>query len=77
MENLEKTQKEFLVVQIIMSKQEINVGTTHQYWDNIIRKVKANNIEEAVGKFMINTQNVYAIQRLNPVAYELSQVLSL
>ena len=58
-------------------KQEINVETKHQYWENKIRKEKANNIEEAVGKFMINTQNVYAIQRLNPIAYELSQVLSL
>ena len=77
MENLETNQKEFLVVQIVMSKQEINVGTTNQYWDNIIRKVKANNIEEAIGKFMINTQNIFAVQRLNPVAYELSQVLSL
>ncbi len=70
-------QKEFLVTQIVMSKQEVTVGVTNQYWDSIIRKVKANNIEEAIGKFMIDTQKIFAIQRLNPVAYELSQILSL
>ena len=74
MSNQESNKQTFLVVQIIMARQEIKLGQTNQFWDTIIRQINANNIEEAVGKFMINTQDIFAVQRLNPIAYELSRI---
>lgn len=55
-----------------MVKQELVNNNNMVYWDTVVRRVKANTQEEAIGKFVVSTNDVVSIQKLNIVCIELS-----
>lgn len=66
---------EFLVVQTILEKQEVvNYITLSNTWANIIRKVIASNKEEALGKFLLKTKHIPAVEKLDPEILELNHL---
>lgn len=67
-----KRMKDFIVYQQIMVKQELVNNNNMVYWDTVVRRVKANTQEEAIGKFVVSTNDVVSIQKLNIVCIELS-----
>lgn len=70
--------KNFIVVQTILSRiDRPNAYTQNNNWDNIIRTVKAKTTEEALGRFIIETQNVKAVEKLSPQIAELDNIITL
>ena len=46
--------------------------------ENVIRRVKATNQAEAIGKFLLNTANVKCDKRIEPItAFELDRLLTI
>lgn len=69
-----KRMKDFIVYQQIMVKQELVNNNNMVYWDIVVRRVKANTQEEAIGKFVISTNDVVSIQKLTIICIELSML---
>lgn len=69
-----KRMKDFIVYQQIMVKQELVNNNNMVYWDIVVRRVKANTQEEAIGKFVIYTNDVVSIQKLTIICIELSML---
>lgn len=66
--------KTFIVSQVFVEKEEnkgyqnyISVGVT-------IRKIKAKNESEAIGKFILNTNDIIVKQKLTPECVEFKKL---
>ena len=57
--------KTYIIVQTIITKEEVVGLTKTTNVENVIRQVYANSEEEAIGKFVIGTQDIKAIKRLD------------
>ncbi len=57
----------YLCSVVILMKRENVAGATKQYFSTIIRGVNAQSKEEAIGKFLINIQNIERVETLFPV----------
>jgi len=69
---------EFLVTQIILDEVEKrNACTQIQKFNSVSRVVLAANKEEALGRFILETANVIAIQKLDPQVDVLADVIRL
>ena len=68
--------KHFIVIQTIVEKEEIIDGNLNTIISNIVRQIKAESREAAIGKFVIATQELKALKKLNIECYDLSTLLS-
>ena len=62
---------EFIVAQAILEKQEGN----NVWLGLILRRVIAEKKEEAIGKFVLNTQDIKAHKKMDIECYEFSKNL--
>jgi hypothetical protein len=67
----------FIIVQTILARQEQNGATINNYWENIIRQVDAKDKESAIGKFVIQTADIKAEERLNIECIKLKELAAL
>lgn len=65
---------EFIITQTILVSQQHNENEITNNWDIIIRKVKANNESEAIGKFIINTSQIKAKEKLSVACIDLKHL---
>jgi len=69
---------DYLVVQTVLSSIERpSAFIQTNKWSNIIRVVKAKSKEEALGRFMIETQGIIAVEKLNPEINILNDIIRL
>jgi len=70
------SKKTFVVVQPIVNKSETIGNNNYIELGSITRLVEANNKEEAIGKFIIQTENECkgCKQKLNPTCVELNEI---
>jgi len=69
---------DYLIVQTILTSiDRPNNYTQVNNWNNIIRVVPAKTKEEALGRFVIETQNIAAVERLNPEINILNDIIRL
>ena len=67
----------YLCSQQYVQKQEI-VGNNNNVEINvIIRKVKAKSKEEAIGKFIMGTQKIDAVKKLDVECFLMNELLTL
>lgn len=62
----------YIIVQTILTKQEIYGTTINNFWENIIRKVEAKDQDTAIGKFVVQTNDIKAEEKLGIECIELS-----
>jgi hypothetical protein len=65
--------KTFIIFQMLVD----NIRNHNAEMSIIIRKVDANSREEAIGKFVIETESIQAFKKLNIQCIELSDLKSL
>ena len=69
--------KRFLCYQpVVASKASKGIDTTINI-DLIIRNVGAKNKEEAIGKFILKTKCIEALEKLDPVCFLLDDLLKI
>ena len=68
--------KHFVVIQMIIEKEEIVGSSKNTIMQNIVRQIKAESKEIAIGKFVIATQEIKAIKKLEIECYNLSELKS-
>jgi hypothetical protein len=68
--------KHFIVIQMTIEKEEIVGSRKNTIMQNIVRQIKAESKEIAIGKFVIATQDVKAIKKLEIECYDLSELKS-
>lgn len=68
--------KHFIIIQVTIVGQEIKGNNTINLVENIVRQIKAKNEEEAIGKFIIATKDIKAIEKLDLECYDLSELKS-
>lgn len=69
--------KHFIVIQVVITKEENRHNRKITIVENIVRQVKAESKEAAIGKFVIATQEIKAIQKLEIECYDLSDLKSI
>lgn len=69
--------KTFICTQAIVVSEESFGNSNSIVIGNIIRKVFANNVNEAIGKFVMNTSSISCKQRLNIVCNEIDEILTI
>lgn len=62
--------KRWLCHQMIITKKGVNTEM-----ETLIRDVGAKTKEEAIGKFILQTAYVKAMQKLNPICFELNTLM--
>ena len=67
----------FIIVQTILTRQEQNGATINNYWNNIIRQVDAKDKESAIGKFVVQTADIKAKEKLNIECIKLEELAAL
>jgi len=67
----------YIVIQMCVEKTIIENGSQNTQMVNIVRKIDAETKEQAIGKFVINTQNVIAQQKLSIECYDLAKLNSI
>ena len=68
--------KHFIVIQMTIEKQEIVGSSKNTTMQNIVRQIKAESKEIAIGKFVTATQDIKAIKKLEIECYDLSELRS-
>ena len=68
--------KHFIVIQMMIEKEEIVGSSKNTIMQNIVRQIKAESKEIAIGKFVIATQEIKAIKKLEIECYDLSELKS-
>lgn len=68
--------KHFIIVQMTIVKEEIVGNNKNTIMENIVRQIKAESKEIAIGKFVIATQEIKAIKKLEIECYDLSELRS-
>ena len=69
--------KTFIIIQTILTKQEIEGITVNNHWENIVRQVQADSSEVAIGKFVIQTADIVAKEKLKLECYLLDTLKEL
>lgn len=64
----------FICVQIYLEKKIQNLDSQTNVWAEIIRVVEAETEEEAIGKFIIQTRYVKAVEKLGVTCYRLEWI---
>ncbi len=67
----------YLIFQMVIDKKEIVGSNQNISMYPIIRKVEADSKEMAIGKFIVGTHDIKAMQKLDVECYELSQLKTL
>ena len=67
--------KHFIVIQMTIEKEEIVGSSKNTIMQNIVRQIKAESKEIAIGKFVIATQDIKAQKKMNIECYDLSELL--
>ena len=62
---------------MILERSEQEPGTIQNYWQLIMRQVDAISEEEAMGKFVLQTADIKAKEKLQPECVELTMLKSL
>lgn len=66
----------YLVIQMcIEGKKEVGNDTTINMF-NIVRRIRAKTDAEAIGKFVLSTNNISAVQKLNIECFNLDDLIS-
>ena len=68
--------KHFIIIQMTIVKEEIVGNNKNTIMENIVRQIKAESKEIAIGKFVIATQEIKAIKKLEIEYYDLSELKS-
>jgi len=68
--------KHFIIIQMAIEKEEIVGNNKNTIMENIVRQIKAESKEIAIGKFVIATQEIKAIKKLEIECYDLSELKS-
>lgn len=68
--------KHFIIIQMTIVKEEIVGNSKNTIMENIVRQIKAESKEIAIGKFVIATQEIKAIKKLEIECYDLSELKS-
>lgn len=68
--------KHFIVIQMTIEREEIVGNSKNTIMQNIVRQIKAESKEIAIGKFVIATQEIKAIKKLEIECYDLSELRS-
>jgi len=55
----------FILVQTILTRQEVKDKAIHNYWDTIIRHAEAESKEHAIGMFTLQTKDIEAKEKLD------------
>jgi hypothetical protein len=66
--------KHFIVIQTIIEKQEFIENTNKVIIANIVRQIKAESEEAAIGKFFLATKDIDAFQKLDIDCYDLTNL---
>jgi len=66
----------YIVTQICVQYVKVENGQVTQALVDITRKVEANSKEQAIGKFIVATQDIFMNQKLTPQCYPLDQLLT-
>ena len=66
--------KHFIVIQMTIEKEEVVGNSKNTIMQNIVRQIKAESKEIAIGKFVIATQEIKAIKKLEIECYDLSEL---
>lgn len=67
----------YICCQMIVKETKFINGCSTTIMENIIRQIIADSKEEAVGKFILNTQDVTAEKRLNLECIKLTDLKSI
>ncbi len=59
-----------------IAKEEIVGNNKNTIMENIVRQIKAKSRENAIGKFVIATEDIKAIKKLDIECYDLSELMS-
>ena len=68
--------KHFIGIQMTIEKEEIVGSSKNTIMQNIVRQIKAESKEIAIGKFVVATQDIKAIKKLEIECYDLSELKS-
>lgn len=69
-----KKQTHLVCIQFILDEQKINNNENTMIFDDITRIVEADIEQEAVGKFILQTKNITAKQKLDLRCYKLENL---
>lgn len=74
-----KKNKQFICVQLVIEQQDMimdsdNTIRTTNMWQDITRVVEAETEEEAIGKFILQTKDINAFQKLDVNCYNLENL---
>ena len=67
----------FIIYQMQIDSEEKNGMNNNILMSTIVRKVEANSKEEAIGKFVLESNTIKAKQKLNIECIKLSELKSL
>lgn len=69
--------KRWLCYQMIIASIEYIGGQNNTKMETLIRNIGAKTKEEAIGKFILQTADIKAVQRLDPICFELDTLLKI
>jgi hypothetical protein len=67
----------YIVIQMIVSSESRNKNGITHLMNTIVRKVEADTKELAIGKFVVATKDIAAINKLDIDCYDLNELISL
>jgi len=67
----------FICIQIYREKEIRTENSLTNVWGEIVRVVEANTEEEAIGKFILQTRYVNAVEKLGVSCYKLENLKKL
>lgn len=68
--------KKFIVIQMQIDAETIVGNEKNISMSNVVRQIEAESKEIAIGKFVIATQDIKAIKKMNIECYDLSELRS-
>jgi len=66
----------YIVIQMQVDSDSVSGNQREFSMSNVIRKVQAETQEEAIGKFVVDTQSIKAQKKLNIECYDLNLLRS-
>ena len=66
----------YIVIQMQVDSDSVSGNQREFSMSNVIRKVQAETQEEAIGKFVVDTQSIKAQKKLNIECYDLNLIRS-
>ncbi len=65
---------EYIVIQMCVDSKTFVKGEPATLVSNIVRIVEAENKESAIGKFVVGTQYIQKLQKLNIECYDITEI---